>query len=229
LLSAAGWTDTDGDGLVDKDGENLSLRLSARLESPDTVEAADLIDASLREAGIDVVVETESDDRMTDDIYSADYDMFIWGWASGTDPDYLLSVLTCSQRMGRSDTFFCNERYDRLYAEQKLEVQIPARAEIVKEMQEIAYEENPYLILYYDNQLEAYRTDRFTGWSSSPADAEEGQIAFNGYRASYENLSPLPGATEVTEPSTGRSLVPLVVGLIGAVLLVATGVAMRLR
>jgi len=155
--------------------------------------------------------------------------MFIWGWASGTDPDYLLSVLTCDQRMGRSDTFFCNQRYDRLYAEQKLEIQIPARAEIVKEMQEIAYRESPYVVLYYDNQLEAYRTDRFTGWTVSPADAHEGQIAFNGYRASYESLSPLPGATEVTEPSTGRSLVPLIAGLLAAALLVVTGLVMRQR
>ena len=229
LLGAAGWTDTDEDGFADKDGENLRLRLSARLESADTVEAASLIEASLQEVGIDVVIETESDDRLIDDIYSADYDMFIWGWASGTDPDYLLSVLTCDQRMGRSDTFFCNQRYDRLYAEQKLEIQIPARAEIVKEMQEIAYRESPYVVLYYDNQLEAYRTDRFTGWTVSPADAHEGQIAFNGYRASYESLSPLPGATEVTEPSTGRSLVPLIAGLLAAALLVVTGLVMRQR
>jgi len=229
LLIAAGWTDTDEDGSIDKDGENLRLRLAARLESVDTVEAAELIDASLQELGIEVVIETVSDDRLVDDIYSADYDMFIWGWASGTDPDYLLSVLTCDQRMGRSDTFYCNQRYDRLYAEQKLETQIPARAEIVKEMQEIVYRENPYVVLYYDNQLEAYRTDRFTGWTASPADAQEGQIAFNGYGATYENLSPLPGATDAKEPSTGRSLVPLIVGLLAAAVLAVTGLVMRQR
>ena len=166
---------------------------------------------------------------MTDDIYTADYDMFIWGWASGTDPDYLLSVLTCDQRMGRSDTFYCNDRYDRLYEEQKLELQIPERADLVMEMQEIVYRQAPYVVLYYDNQLEAYRTDRFTGWSASPADAAEGQIAFNGYRASYENLSPLPGAATRTEPSSGRSLVPLVFGLIAATILVVTGLFVRQR
>jgi peptide/nickel transport system substrate-binding protein len=155
--------------------------------------------------------------------------MFIWGWASGTDPDYLLSVLTCDQRMGRSDTFFCDPRYDRLYQEQKLEVDIPARAAIVKEMQELVYEESPYLLLYYDNQLEAYRTDRFTGWTTSPADAAEGQVAFNGYRASYEGLSPLPGAAQPTDPSSGRSTVPLVIGIVAAVLLVGSGVLLRQR
>ena len=229
LLRRAGWADTDADGTVDKDGQELELRLSARLESEDTVEAAGLIRESLKEAGIEVAVETVSDDRLTDDIYTADYDMFIWGWASGTDPDYLLSVLTCDQRMGRSDTFYCNDRYDRLYAEQKLELQVPARADIVKEMQEIVYRQTPYVVLYYDNQLEAYRTDRFTGWSTSPADAAEGQVAFNGYRASYENLEPLPGAVTRTDPSSGRSLVPIVFGLSAAALLVVTGLLLRQR
>jgi peptide/nickel transport system substrate-binding protein len=229
LLRAAGWSDTDADGTVEKDGQELQLRLSARLESSDTVEAAELIRGSLGEAGIEVLVETVSDDRLMDDIYTADYDMFIWGWASGTDPDYLLSVLTCDQRMGRSDTFYCNDHYDRLYAEQKLEVAVPARAAIVKEMQEIVYRQTPYVVLYYDNQLEAYRTDRFTGWATSPADAEEGQVAFNGYRASYEGLSPLPGATNTNDPSSGRSLVPLVFGLIAAGVLIVSGVVLRQR
>jgi peptide/nickel transport system substrate-binding protein len=96
-------------------------------------------------------------------------------------------------------------------------------------MQEIVYRQTPYVVLYYDNQLEAYRTDRFTGWSRSPADAAEGQVAFNGYRASYENLEPLPGAVTQTDPSSGRSLVPIVFGLSAAAILVVTGLLLRQR
>lgn len=229
LLDRAGWTDSDGDGTVDQEGEELQLRLAARLASADTVEAASLVERSLADVGIGVAVETVSDDRLTDDIYSADYDMFIWGWASGTDPDYLLSVLTCDQRMGRSDTFFCDPRYDRLYGEQKLEWSIPERAAIVERMQEIVYRAAPYVLLYYDNQLEAYRTDRVTGWTAAPADAVPGQIAFNGYRASYENLRLLPGAARANDSSTGRSYVPLVVGLTALVAVLLLGLVVRLR
>jgi hypothetical protein len=31
-------------------------------------------------------------------------------------------------------------------------------------MQEIAHNEIPYIVPYYDQAVEAYRTDRFTGW-----------------------------------------------------------------
>ena len=37
-------------------------------------------------------------------------------------------------------------------------------------MQRIAYEDNPYVIFYYDNQLEAWRTDKFEGWTKTPTE-----------------------------------------------------------
>ena len=111
-----------------------------------------------------------SDTALTDAIYAADYDMFIWGWGSDADPDFILSVLTCDQIMGWSDTFWCNEDYSGMYQEQKEQLDLDERAATIKEMQRIAYEDNPYVIFYYDNQFEAWRTDKFEGWTKTPTD-----------------------------------------------------------
>ncbi len=100
--------------------------------------------------------------------------MFIWGWGSEADPDFILSVLTCDQIMGWSDTFWCNDDYSRMYQEQKKQLDIDERAATIKEMQRIAYEDNPYVIFYYDNQFEAWRTDRFEGWTKTPTTADPG-------------------------------------------------------
>ena len=35
-------------------------------------------------------------------------------------------------------------------------------------MQNLVYDEAPYLILYYDAELHAYRTDKFGGWTNQP-------------------------------------------------------------
>ena len=63
LLEESGWTDTDGDGYVDKDGQKLTinwLTYPTRLEQPKLAEYAQ---ATLKEIGIDVSVNNTSDHR----------------------------------------------------------------------------------------------------------------------------------------------------------------------
>ena len=43
------------------------------------------------------------------------------------------------------------------------------RKAILDQMQNIIYDDAPYDILYYDANLEAYRTDRFAGWQNQPS------------------------------------------------------------
>jgi peptide/nickel transport system substrate-binding protein len=40
-------------------------------------------------------------------------------------------------------------------------------------MQSILYDDQPYIMLYYSNVLEAYRTDRVSGFTPQPADAPD--------------------------------------------------------
>jgi peptide/nickel transport system substrate-binding protein len=164
LLEQAGWKDTDGNGIVDKNGEDLTLRLFVRSEDKDSVTEGQFIEGWFEEAGIGLETKAIRDTALTDAIYAADYDMFIWGWGSDADPDFILSVLTCDQIMGWSDTFWCNKDYSRMYQEQKEQLNLDERADTIKKMQRIAYEDNPYVIFYYyDNQTEAWRTDKFEG------------------------------------------------------------------
>jgi peptide/nickel transport system substrate-binding protein len=204
LLSEAGWEDTDGNGIVDKDGEDLELRLYVRSESTDTIKAGTFISDWLEQAGIRVNTKAVSDNTLTDDIYAADYDMFIWGWGSDPDPDFILSVLTCGQFMFWSDTFWCNEEYSRLYEEQKTQLDLDERAETIHEMQRIAYEESPYVIFFYDNALEAYRTDRFTGWTRQPEDLGP-LVSSTGAIYTAENLKPVSAATPASAEEGGIS------------------------
>ena len=140
--------------------------------------------------------------------------MFIWGWASDADPDFILSVLTCDQFMGWSDTFWCNEDYSRMYQEQKKQLDLEERAATIKEMQRIAYEENPYVVFYYDNQPEAWRTDRFEGWTKTPTNSDFGQVAYSFSNETYMNLRPLSEGGEGGTGSSGGGPSPLLyVGL----------------
>jgi peptide/nickel transport system substrate-binding protein len=213
LLAQAGWEDTNDNGTVDKDGEELELRLFARSEEKDSVTAGQFIEDWFKEAGIGLETRAISDTALTDAIYAADYDMFMWGWGSDADPDFILSVLTCDQFMGWSDTFWCNEDYSRMYQEQKKQLDLGERAATIKEMQRIAYEANPYVIFYYDNQTEAWRTDRFEGWTKTPTNTDSGQVAYAFSNATYMNLRPLSEGGEGGAGSSGGTSPLLYVGL----------------
>jgi len=43
---------------------------------------------------------------------------------------------------------------------------------MVWKMQEMVYNDRPYIVLYYERNLEAFRSDRFTGFIESPLGIE---------------------------------------------------------
>ncbi|HEX6207753.1 MAG TPA: ABC transporter substrate-binding protein [Actinomycetota bacterium] len=228
LLDEAGYEDTDDDGVREMPGggQPLHFRYFVRNEKQTTVTASEFITDWLEQIGISTEVRGLSDTRLTNLIYDGDFDMFHWGWFPDADPDFILSVMTCGQRPPDgiwSDSFYCNEEYDRLYEEQQTTLDLDERAEIVKEMQRIVYEDAPYIVLFYDRSLQAYREDRWTGFRQQPADggdllAAYGPFSFISIRpkTTEEGGTGQTGATSGTGIPTGVWL-----GLIGAVLAVA--------
>jgi peptide/nickel transport system substrate-binding protein len=176
-----------------------------------------------------------------------EFDMFEWGWVVEPDPDYQLSTFTCDKRSYKdggeiyadlSDSFFCDEDYDALYAAQATETDQAKRAEIVQQMQRILYDQVAYVVTWYYDNLEAYRSDRFTGFVGQPEGS--GSLLFQYGTYSYENVEPIsadggdtaapsPDASEsadagggtATEETSGGSNTGLIIGLIVAALVIA--------
>ena len=98
---------------------------------------------------------------------TADYDLFIWGWSWGPDPSGPLEVFICDAIGGSSDSLWCDENYDAIYAKQ-IELGGDERKAVLDEMQQYWYDQAPYHILYYDDNLHAYRTDKFANWQNQP-------------------------------------------------------------
>ncbi len=91
--------------------------------------------------------------------------MILWGWVSDPDPGYLLSVTTTDEiPTGNSETGYSNPEYDALYAQQATTLDPEERRALIWEMQRIIHEDVVYIIPFYDQAIQAYRTDRFTGW-----------------------------------------------------------------
>jgi peptide/nickel transport system substrate-binding protein len=95
------------------------------------------------------------------------FDLAMWDWVPLIDPDFMLSVLTCEQFGGWSDTGYCDSEYDSMYQEQGVTTDEDARKQIVWQMQEKIFNDRPYIMLNYLDWRYA-NTDKWDGFISSP-------------------------------------------------------------
>jgi peptide/nickel transport system substrate-binding protein len=162
LLDEAGYT-KGSDGLRTlPDGKPIgSLRLAARSDSPTSLHTMDFFKQWLSDLGIKADVSTYSSSQLTGVIYKGNFDAFQWGWYVEPDPDSMLSYMTCGQRNGSSDSWYCNKQYDKLYNQQHVSTDQTQREAEIKQMQEILYRDSPYLVTAYSSIGEAVRSDRF--------------------------------------------------------------------
>lgn len=210
ILNADGWKMGPG-GVREKNGKKLVLRLNYPSGTPTYNQDAPYIKGWLNAVGIGVNVSEMSENTLTQQIGNGDYDMFIWGWGVEPNPDFQLSVFTCAQRSsgsppnytpGWSDNFFCSKQYDQLYAEQKT-LGGEARARVVQQMQQILYAQDPYAVLYYYNDDQAYRSDKFTGFAPQP-DKPNGLLLFQEVSWwSYRCMRPVGTSASLTDHNIG--------------------------
>lgn len=176
ILDDAGYKDSDGDGIRNMpDGSrNLTFRVNWPSDSVDGPRLAELLSGMWDKLGIKTELQAMDPDALTAVCCPAfDFDVMLWGWGSDPDPSLLLSVMTTDEiPTGSSETGYSNPEFDALYAQQAVELNFDKRVEIVWKMQEIVHNDVVYIIPYYDPNIQAFRTDRFTGWITDQAKIE---------------------------------------------------------
>ena len=228
LLDEGGYEDTDGDGVREMPGggEPLEFRYFVRSEENATVTTSEFVSEWLAEIGIATDVKSLTDTKLTDVIYEGKYDMFHWGWYPDPDPDFILSVMSCGQRPPDgvwSDSFYCDEEYDQMYEEQKTLIDIEERAEVVKEMQQMVYNDAPYAVLYYDQTLQAYREDRWTGFTPQPSDGGDLLASYGPH--GFVSIEPLSAESQEAAARESAGGIPTAVwaAIVAGALLVVFG------
>ena len=211
LLDAAGYPLGPNGVRQDATGAPLKFRLFGRSDKAASKKAVEFIKNYLADIGVETTVTLIAEDALTEKIGQGEYDMFEWGWVVEPDPGYQLSTFTCDKRSyedggtivaNLSDSFYCNPEYDKLFAAQSTETDPAKRVEIVKQMQQILYDDWPYAITYYYDNLVAYRSDRFEGFVPQPA--PDGSYLFQYGTWTYENLKPVT-ATGLSRAGGGSS------------------------
>jgi peptide/nickel transport system substrate-binding protein len=189
LLDAAGYTAPTAGGIRQtSNGTPLEFRLIAIESTTVDVRAAQLFRDAAAKVGIKLDLNTMDENTLGNVVYSTtDWDLFVWGWDSGVnDPDYLLGVPLTSQIGGNNDVYYSNTTYDDLYSQQASALDHTARVGLTGQAQQLYYEDCAYIVMWYQDKLQAYRSDLWTGFADTP-----GGIVFNFTRANYTNAKPV--------------------------------------
>jgi len=172
MLDEAGYLDTDGDGIrecpagMECEGRQLDIVMQIPSDITSGPREAELLSKWWGEIGIKMTPQILEPDTVTANCCPTfDFDMLMWGWTSDPDPTFILSILNTEEiPTGMSETAYANPEYDRLFAAQAVEMDEATRFSMVHEMQRLMLEDLPYIIPYYQSEVQAFRIDRFSGW-----------------------------------------------------------------
>ena len=93
------------------------------------------------------------------------FDLAMWDWIAGPEPDFQLSVVTKGQWCSWSDTGWDNPAYDKLYTQQSVTVNAAKRRAIIYKMQKMVYDAFVYTQLTNHVALDATST-KWTGFKN---------------------------------------------------------------
>ncbi len=153
LLKEAGFIDTNGDGIVEKNGKDFRFSILTNQGNTGRIMAAVIIQARLREIGIDVSIRTvEWAAFLREFIDKRRFDAVLLAWSTTLDPDIFV-VWHSSQKDGLNFVNFENKEMDELLEKARIIFNPEKRKEYYDRVQEILYEEQPYSFLYYSYAL----------------------------------------------------------------------------
>lgn len=149
LLAEAGFEDTNGDGVVDRDGKKLSFEILTNLGNKQREKTAVIIQRRLKEVGIETHIRTlEWASLLTNFIKPGDFDAVVMGWGLGLDPDQYNIWHSSQQKPGQFNFIgYNNPAVDKLLEQGRLEFDPEKRMQIYHEFAKVLYEDSPLVYL----------------------------------------------------------------------------------
>jgi peptide/nickel transport system substrate-binding protein len=230
MLDAAGYKKGSDGYRMTKQGKPLSLRLMVTTDSPENQVTGKLVVQWFKDVGIKTVLSVvdagvliNAQYAYTGNTYTPDYDMFIWYWTQDVDPAFMISIYTPAQIGGWSDCLWTDPAYTKLSNEQATTIDEAQRIPLVQQAQQIFYKASPYIIFTYPAQLEAWNSNKWTGWTKAPTGGGSAIYNYNNIDT-YKNL-----AANVSATKSGGAKGVLIVAIVAAVVIVVLLVVLLTR
>lgn len=171
LLAASGWTDTDGDGYVDKDGEILSIRWLTYPSRQELPLLAESVQASLKEIGIRVEVNCTA--NHLDFIESGEWDIYASAFvcAPTGDPEYFFTT-HCLDDSTKNRGGYHSDRLEELEEQMSGTFDPEERAVLATEMTQTILDDNAFVFASH-LKMSIVSGEGVTGLTAHPCDYYE--------------------------------------------------------
>jgi len=167
LLAEAGWSDSDGDGVLDQDlspddGDPTRTPFAFALlvynGSPEMESAANILKEDLLAIGVRMRIESAEWSLMQKRMDEKDFDAVTGGWGLSYDPD-LYQIFHSSQAdvpKGSNRVGFRNAEADRLMEQAREVCEPEARRALLRRLHGILHEEQPYSFFFVRRAVAAW-------------------------------------------------------------------------
>ncbi len=150
LLAQAGWKDSNGDGVLEKNGEDLELTMLVTLDVPLLKQAAPIVQNQLKQAGIKLNLREFEASYIRQRLGDVDYEIanrhYEW-----LDPDMFSYLFHSETGQGG----YSNTEVDKLIEEGRYIMDMEERAAKYGEVQMTMMEDVPAVPLFYQIQYTA--------------------------------------------------------------------------
>ncbi|MFD2356178.1 ABC transporter substrate-binding protein [Nonomuraea ferruginea] len=226
ILDDAGYKKgADGVRTMPDGDRKLEFRFSIHTDTPIEDKLAEYLTGFFKEIGVTLTTKKLDSSKFTEETgVTGLFDIAISGWSVNPDPEEVLATHLCSRRPtpsgegGGTESFYCDDTFEKLYQEQLKELDRPKRADLIKQMQERLYTDAPVIAIYYTNDLEGYRKDRIKSITSVP---EQDGILYGA--SSFWPFYSLEAVESSATAEEGGSNTALIAGVVGAVVVIGVG------
>lgn len=163
ILYTAGYEDIDDDGLLEDllTREELSLRLYTSAGDDWAPTAATILKDNMESIGVSVNWYTTDGDVEDVCTPKGDWDMCMVTWRSNVNPVIAASRL---QPSSGSLTGWENGTFDDVMQRLREAIDRPTAINLAGQLQQIVYDDMPYMVLAYRSEIQGIRQDRWTGY-----------------------------------------------------------------
>ncbi|HWY97669.1 MAG TPA: ABC transporter substrate-binding protein [Bacteroidia bacterium] len=152
LLAAAGWKDSDGDGVLDKviDGKKTDFTLEYKFNSGNEQRKRIglMFQEAARKVGISVEIKQEETNVYLGDLKAHNFEMYMGGWVFQPGPqDYKQIYYTTSAQKGSNYVNFGDTKSDALIDSMRTELDPLKEAQMIKRLQIIMHDKCGYIYL----------------------------------------------------------------------------------